>query len=1210
MKAKKIYFSIFVSMLMLFAMSVNVFAGDEVAKIGGTPYETLEMAINNVKDGETIKLSGNVNLNSSLRISNAKSFTLNLNGYTISASNSTLIIRNADVTITGVGTIKETSPYYGAVVLYGSDDYNESNYTKVSIGENVTLIGWSPLFIRENEKDVEYYTGDNGNTAYGVVADVHGILQSQNDASGDKGFGIYLNGNIFDEINCPIINIYSSTKISGAEEGIYAAGYGVWNIYGGTITAETTIWQKSGIVNIHDGKFIANGEFAYYEHSGNGVLSTGDAVVIENCNYPGNTPKLNIYGGCFCSENSKAVASYIYTEEANSFAPINIWGGEFTTDPRVLGALLGENKNVTEISGKYIVPVVTLDDSVSGSLWNSLKAGGTVKLLSDVNFGGIILDKNITSVLDLNGHRITTENSDIYAAFLITNGSLEVINSDPSDESGIFTAGRAFAVKYNATTETHGELTIGKDVNVKADDNCCVFIAGKGAKLTTEGNLRTPSSDYAAVSGNGSTGDEYAGIEVYINGGEIIAENTAAIYFPNTTTLKITAGTIQGTTAIYQKSGSLTITGDPIIKATGVKVAYKYNGNGANETGDALVVESCGYPGGVPTVSITGGYFSSANNKAIGSYVRNEGFARIEGFVSGGYFNDYDNSLLASDKAYVSSDKNGYLYMVTDKNELLGTVETSLEVTEGSVGGKDIGLSGEALKADSTVLTQAGLDAVNRELTMTRAKDVLEGANFTCQSGDTIGIEVEVFMYLEVLSYSGDILTVDIKPMYKAYARLNNEKKNALITAGEDLTITQPIEITIPLPEGFANVGDTIYISHKGYVYNAVVGKDEATGSLVATFTNPHGFSKFTITTVDSAVACIYNESGTETFYTTLKQAVNEVKDGELIDVLLGTNETVTINKVITFTVRCNELTADGKFPFEIKAGDSVTLTTEKMESNMVKYKFAKKSTTTNGGTAGGTTTYTVKFETNGGSEIESEKVKSNNKVTKPEDPTREGYKFEGWFEDEELKSAYDFDTKVTKSFTLYAKWEEEYQNPFVDVKPSQWFNDAVKFVNQNKIFNGMSSTTFEPDTAMTRAMFVTVLYRLAGEPEVTGESKFADVVKDSYYEKAVIWAEQNGIVKGISDTEFAPDVEITREQMSAIMHRFAEYMGYDVSVGEDTNILSYEDFTEISEYAIPSMQWAVGTGLMKGQTDSTLNPRATTTRAEVATLIQRFIEK
>lgn len=154
-----------------------------------------------------------------------------------------------------------------------------------------------------------------------------------------------------------------------------------------------------------------------------------------------------------------------------------------------------------------------------------------------------------------------------------------------------------------------------------------------------------------------------------------------------------------------------------------------------------------------------------------------------------------------------------------------------------------------------------------------------------------------------------------------------------------------------------------------------------------------------------------------------------------------------------------------------------------------------------------------------------------------------------------------------------------------------------------------MSATEFGPDVSMTRAMLVTVLYRWAGEPEVSGVSKFADVVKGSYYEKALIWAEKNGIVTGITETEFKPDMEITREQIVVIMFRFANYMKFDVSVGEDTNILSYEDFNEISEYAIPAMQWAVGANLVKGNTASTLDPRSNTTRAQVATILQRFIE-
>ena len=113
-----------------------------------------------------------------------------------------------------------------------------------------------------------------------------------------------------------------------------------------------------------------------------------------------------------------------------------------------------------------------------------------------------------------------------------------------------------------------------------------------------------------------------------------------------------------------------------------------------------------------------------------------------------------------------------------------------------------------------------------------------------------------------------------------------------------------------------------------------------------------------------------------------------------------------------------------------------------------------------------------------------------------------------------------------------------------------------------------------------------------------------------AYYANAVVWAQQNGIVNGISETEFAPDNSITREQIAAIIHRYAQYKGIDVSVGENTNILSYNDYDDISEYAIASMQYACGSGLLKGRTESTLNPKENATRAEVAAILHRFIEE
>jgi len=276
-----------------------------------------------------------------------------------------------------------------------------------------------------------------------------------------------------------------------------------------------------------------------------------------------------------------------------------------------------------------------------------------------------------------------------------------------------------------------------------------------------------------------------------------------------------------------------------------------------------------------------------------------------------------------------------------------------------------------------------------------------------------------------------------------------------------------------------------------------------------------------------------------------------------------------------------------------------------------------KKSGYVGGG--GSTASYTVKFDTNGAGTIKSQTISKNSVVPEPTAPTKEGYTFAGWYTDKELTVAYDFASKVTKNFTLFAKWAEIEKEPeedkpetsmeFTDVKSTDWFFDSVKYVADNKLMNGVSETEFAPDNTLTRAMLVTVLYRNAGEPATNRSIPFADVDMGAYYANAVSWAKQNGIVSGVTENEFAPDANITREQIATIMFRYAQYKGYDVSVGENTNILSYDDFDNISEYAIASMQYACGSGLMKGKTASTLNPKDNATRAEIAAILHRFIE-
>ena len=176
----------------------------------------------------------------------------------------------------------------------------------------------------------------------------------------------------------------------------------------------------------------------------------------------------------------------------------------------------------------------------------------------------------------------------------------------------------------------------------------------------------------------------------------------------------------------------------------------------------------------------------------------------------------------------------------------------------------------------------------------------------------------------------------------------------------------------------------------------------------------------------------------------------------------------------------------------------------------------------------------------------------------------------------------------------------------FDDVLPTSWYFDAVEFVASEGLFNGTSSTSFTPDGNMNRAMIVTVLYRLAGSPAVTGEVAFNDVASGLWYSSAVIWADANGIVEGFGDGRFAPLQNVTREEIACFIYRYAAFAGQDISAAADLS--SYTDTSSIHDWALSAMQWAVSEEIITGRPSGALDPRGFATRAEVATMMMRFL--
>ena len=179
---------------------------------------------------------------------------------------------------------------------------------------------------------------------------------------------------------------------------------------------------------------------------------------------------------------------------------------------------------------------------------------------------------------------------------------------------------------------------------------------------------------------------------------------------------------------------------------------------------------------------------------------------------------------------------------------------------------------------------------------------------------------------------------------------------------------------------------------------------------------------------------------------------------------------------------------------------------------------------------------------------------------------------------------------------------------PFTDVPVGASYYDAVKYVYENDIFKGFTETTFGPDSTMTRGQMVTVLWRMNGSPEPKADCPFGDVAAASPFRKAIAWASENGLTNGYTATTFVPNQAISRQQFLTILYRYAQFMGYDVSVGEDTNILSYEDVAQVSEVFIPAIQWACGSGVLVA--DKTLTPTAPALRYQVAEFLANFCQK
>lgn len=257
---------------------------------------------------------------------------------------------------------------------------------------------------------------------------------------------------------------------------------------------------------------------------------------------------------------------------------------------------------------------------------------------------------------------------------------------------------------------------------------------------------------------------------------------------------------------------------------------------------------------------------------------------------------------------------------------------------------------------------------------------------------------------------------------------------------------------------------------------------------------------------------------------------------------------------------------------------------------------------------------FIIKFDSNGGSLVENQTVLNGEKAIKPKKPSKKGYVFEGWYVDASGTKAWDFRDLIYESRTLYAKWKKgdkleasDKEFIFKDVSENDWYYESVIKINKRGLMLGTDAENFSPKKNTSRSMIVTILYRLEKSPKVK-ENKFTDVQPGSWYADPVSWAADKGIVKGYGNGKFGPNDDITREQFITILYNYASYKGHNTL--NKAKLEKYADYGQISNWAKDAMAWGVGIGVITGKTGTTLNSKDTASRAEVATMLIRFLEK
>lgn len=906
----------------------------------------------------------------------------------------------------------------------------------------------------------------------------------------------------------------------------------------------------------------------------------------------------------------QASQSYTFDDETGA----EYWSGSLNASPTTVFSDGGEEGKtgtvlplVAEVNGYQYA---TLASAITAATKNA-----TVKLLKDTD-ENITIAEDKSIVLDLNG--CTLDGGTKSESPALTNyGKVTII--DTGDGTGTIkrsdtSSGTSYYTILNEGTMTFEagkvENNSGKEPPEWSGSSLVCNGAEKNSALLTINGGTFSQDNFIAIK-NDEHGtlviNEGAVIEsktqavqnwckATINGGTLTGDVTSWTYLSTQATTTITGGTITGelqcTKLTYdskeaENKPKLDISGTPKIDGTIAVGSQVFNQN-ASYKADKTCAD----------VSITSGYFTSDPSD----------------YVATGYYAG-------------ESDNPAYAYQV--KEGKAGTEPAEVVAAEPDVATTGIADQDSKKVENALAGTEATLDAAAKEQAAKNTVDTPAATTALTKAkidtaGKTVTVVVQPYLEMKATGYSDgtDVktMTVDIKAMYRTVATtadldkdekihvqgdegVGGETANAVVIGKKEnpLPVEGSVKISIPLPDGFVTAAtETIFVQHKNiYEYEAdVTPKTEGgTTTHTATFTNPHGFSTFVLSTEPKAVATV---NGTN--YTNFQQAVDdagtsiiEVKADDLS--ATGVTHSLTLKngdstQPITVTINGKTITipAGGTETFTYTAPTPPRPTEEK---HSITISTDGKGQVTGPASAAEDDKVTLTVKPNADKELYDLKVTGEDgkaiAVTKVNDTT------------------YTFtmpDGKVTVAATFGCDGGDNCPSKaFTDLGDKQWYHDFIDYAVENGLLEGTSPTTMEPNATLIRAQLAQILYNIEDKPAVTGEIVFEDVPASEWFYSPVLWANQNEIINGTSATTFEPLEAITRQDLALMLYRYA---GEPAVTGD---LDGFTDGDQVGDWAEEAMAWAVAEGIVQGDTPTTLNPTGTATRAEAAAMLQRFLE-